>query len=372
MDKKQNSDNAGFTFIELIIAVVILALAISPILHAFINSANINGRSRQVLRATTAGQNLMEEIKAGTMDELIGASSEAVEIQVVNEHNYKLTYKNREVDGQKYDITATLNAQEYSSVTGGAAVPGAALGYNDMSQPQIAMMNEDYDGAYMPKAGIAERMAQKIADTPGIAQSWDVIYKQMKKTTTIEVKDASHASIQISYEYAGVTPPVTVTEKSAQLYGGKEGQNGLRTLYVFFEPMYTSSGGIAKENIVIKNPELAPVKVMLVEQRNTSDADYTLNEQNYRVSVQVQEGTRYYGGGTYTPVTRLWTNLSDKQLQLSCTGLMGSALTFAQQVGLEYDITGSVVEDRLYKVEVKVYDKQGEELVTIDGTKETE
>lgn len=67
--RKQNKD-AGFSLLELLIAVVILAIIVIPLLNLFLSSNKLNIRSRQTLRATTAAQDIMEGLKAYNLEEI--------------------------------------------------------------------------------------------------------------------------------------------------------------------------------------------------------------------------------------------------------------------------------------------------------------
>ena len=66
---KKTSD-AGFSLIELLIAVTILSIIVIPLLHMFVTSTRINVKSRQTLRATTVAQDIMEGLKAYTLEEV--------------------------------------------------------------------------------------------------------------------------------------------------------------------------------------------------------------------------------------------------------------------------------------------------------------
>ncbi|MCM1267886.1 MAG: prepilin-type N-terminal cleavage/methylation domain-containing protein [Bacteroidales bacterium] len=67
--RKLNKD-AGFSLVELLIAVVILAIILIPLLNVFLSSNRINIKSRQTLRATTAAQDIMEGLKAYNIEEV--------------------------------------------------------------------------------------------------------------------------------------------------------------------------------------------------------------------------------------------------------------------------------------------------------------
>lgn len=68
--KRGKTNNAGFSLVELLIAVTILAIIVIPLLHMFVTSTRINVKSRQTLRATTVAQDIMEGLKAYTLDEV--------------------------------------------------------------------------------------------------------------------------------------------------------------------------------------------------------------------------------------------------------------------------------------------------------------
>lgn len=68
-NRKLNKD-AGFSLLELLIAVVILAIIVIPMLNVFLTSNRLNIKSRETLRATTAAQDIMEGLKAYDIKEL--------------------------------------------------------------------------------------------------------------------------------------------------------------------------------------------------------------------------------------------------------------------------------------------------------------
>lgn len=69
-DRRKLNKDAGFSLVELLIAVVILAIILIPLLNVFLSSNRLNIRSRKTLRATTAAQDIMEGLKAYDINEL--------------------------------------------------------------------------------------------------------------------------------------------------------------------------------------------------------------------------------------------------------------------------------------------------------------
>lgn len=64
-------DNKGFTLLELLVAVVILAVIIVPMLRSFVSSYRVNARSRENMRATTLAQNEMEIFEKEKIEDLL-------------------------------------------------------------------------------------------------------------------------------------------------------------------------------------------------------------------------------------------------------------------------------------------------------------
>ncbi len=63
-------DDRGMTLVELLIAIVILAIITVPLLHSFVSSARVNMDARKRLRLTTVAQDVMEGVKAYSLAEL--------------------------------------------------------------------------------------------------------------------------------------------------------------------------------------------------------------------------------------------------------------------------------------------------------------
>ncbi len=68
--KRKYMDNRGFSLVELLIAIVILAVIVAPLLHAFVTSTKINAKSKKELRETAAAQDIMEGLKAYKVEDL--------------------------------------------------------------------------------------------------------------------------------------------------------------------------------------------------------------------------------------------------------------------------------------------------------------
>lgn len=68
--RERQQNNQGFSLLELLIAVIILAIIVIPFLNSFVISATSNKRAAQTHRATLAAQNIMEGFKADTLESI--------------------------------------------------------------------------------------------------------------------------------------------------------------------------------------------------------------------------------------------------------------------------------------------------------------
>ena len=72
----QRPDNRGFTLVELIVAIVILAIVFIPLLHTFVTSAQTELNSRLKNDATMLAQSTIEDIQATDMETLLSGYTE--------------------------------------------------------------------------------------------------------------------------------------------------------------------------------------------------------------------------------------------------------------------------------------------------------
>lgn len=68
--KQVKGDNRGLSLIEVLVAVVILALVITPFLHSFVTTANTNTKAKMIHRATVVAQSVMEGLKAEQLEDI--------------------------------------------------------------------------------------------------------------------------------------------------------------------------------------------------------------------------------------------------------------------------------------------------------------
>lgn len=154
-DRRKLNKDAGFSLLELLIAVVILAIIVIPLLNLFLSSNRINIKSRQTLRATTLAQDIMEGLKAYDIEELQaqftkpadgfyviddnlikGAVAEETGMEVDGSGNpmegiYYFSLQKVALQGSEFDALVKVDAREYMEPgTHGNALDGDPLVLN--------------------------------------------------------------------------------------------------------------------------------------------------------------------------------------------------------------------------------------------------
>ncbi len=196
MKKKQNdslqqlNSNAGFSLVELLIAVIILAIIVVPMLHGFITSARMNGKARVAQRATTVAQDIMEGLKAYDIVELkeqfgdpmngfyviesklIKGSIEEDKDREQNDPAYRgdpespgiyyFTLEGVQIQGSEFDALIRIDARNYEP--GNLKADGNLLGhdnaFNDINMASPGSVMKGKDGSYTQSVTLNQAAAE--------------------------------------------------------------------------------------------------------------------------------------------------------------------------------------------------------------------
>ena len=217
------ASNAGFSLVELLIAVTILAIIVIPLLHMFVTSTRINVKSRQMLRATTVAQDIMEGLKAYTLEEVrtqftppdgVSGSSyfypsegfyvvnpkliqvgvrEIAELEVDDPDDpdneiYYFGIENLKMQGGEYDALIKLDASTYTEAKVGA-----------VGGPTPDAHDNIFNGPYYAEIG-------SVSEVKGGGDESDSSYHEHKKLNEAVLKDIKQ-QIEDYYTNAGTDLP---------------------------------------------------------------------------------------------------------------------------------------------------------------------
>ena len=289
-------DNRGLTLVELLIAVTMLAVVISPFLNTFVASARQNNKARETLRATTVAQNLMEGVEAFTLEEVCTQVNSAVadtklympngyashrevpgedgktskkegETDYVFEstpsNTYEFHIQGIEEDGQLYDARIQLDASGYFYV------------YDKNSEFQVSVMNETKDAILSISEEDDEKvLAEKGWTLAGTERVFEITVDKVEEDEEADEGDElTKVTIKVSYQKAGEIVEGRTRTKTLK---------GINNVYIMYYPNYVGS---AMDKFEVTYNTDVPFNLCLVKQKYEEAKTDSL----YRASLLVKD-----------------------------------------------------------------------------------
>lgn len=415
--KPKLNKNAGFSLVELLIAITILAIIVIPLLNVFLTSNRLNIKSRQTLRATTMAQDIMEGLKAYDIAELKeqfnnpsegfyviddsivkGQIKEEVSLEVDEDGNpcdglYYFSMSKVALQGTEYDALIKVDAREY--MEGGIHTSNQPNGHahNNAGIAKVGNVNNNSkgglnkDGLYEEKALLRKEILSEIWNryedeleasgvdqlelsykTPGLTVSRKILVEIEDSGTKDEKENIiTDATITLEYEcsYRGKAETI-----QRQYYSSFTSGN----FYLFYYPLY----GIWEESIEIDNKNNLPLCITIVKQIDTTteakltDAQLNVAENAYHVNVDFLNCT--------ADKIKICTNLGTNLVNSKFLGAEGQTSNVPDQVsfiinGVDrkdlgiYDLSGvrntdlgsegtdDEITELIYDVEVAIYEE---------------
>lgn len=409
-------DDKGFSLVELLIAVCIMAIIVIPLVNSFLSSYRVNARSRQTLRATTLAQSEMEIFEKESIEDI--SNSDELAYSVTNPDGYQLiegatpenngcyTFArkgiiNDDSGREMFDVYIELDPKRSNSTDR----------YYDENMAELLNMNTIStldSGTYVQTIRTANNAVDDDASAysyfynnklPGSTWNLDMFKQEVKRVITLDISQyedsgETYTRAKVTYDYslnmASVMPadkmkyrPVEKMIYDNTRYLDEAGLPiELKSVYLFYAPRY---GIIGNDTIVINNEAGLPIDIYIIRQ------DLLVEGANV---VQVTPATYYpefkiydklEGGKT---AATYHTNLNINQTPIDGIG-QKVALSFTDTgvaVSPGYhrndiiDMTGLVTlgvaekKDRIYEMTVKVYETGADistqnPLVSLTGTK---
>lgn len=350
---QQLNKNAGFSLLELLIAVTILAIITIPMLHMFVTSARINGKSRITLRATVLAQDVVEGLKAYHIDEIQDQFNKVEDFELLNASIiagdcefredtsretddkgnpkpgiYYFILKNAKLENSKFDVLISVDATGYVEGTT-PTKHNSFLNTSDVAK--VASMNKSTDASFEQSQLQDEAALEKAVLALSIPGD-DITYKTAGLTCdrtitvcfldggTVTGEDGSilnktNAFVTYNYkftyggkDYIYIPPAMEVTDgkgNSGLPCGSFTGNN----FYFFYYPLYDAK----KDELIfdatgVNRTEENPLKLYIAKQTDSSMTDVKLNqaETSYKPVINVCNTT---GSNTFQIYTNLGRNL---------------------------------------------------------------
>ncbi len=348
------ADNRGLTLVELIVGVTLLAIIVTPLLHAFVTGANTERKGRQYGEATVAAENIAEVVEAASLSQLPAALSELGTLEANS--SYKLTGVKEGTS--TFDATVTLTPSAKSS-----NINADKIAISNSMDGVIDMTGADRDG----KAAFDNFVA--LYQSP-------VITKPLERSMVV----VSAVPIPDSDKQYTVTADITY---SAAITYTKSGKPGVSMLFSSTQTASVRVSGLdnpAKDEpifsafLFLSQDISSSAKDLIIIKNSTSNPDSAVPHEDFNLFLVYPENTQHPAQIQFIPqfdrnAKRVFTNL---------TSPTGSSITYyaCDRYGWGYkqEITGKLVEsyqqNRFFDVAVELF-KPGttESLFLMETTK---
>lgn len=279
--KSRRSDDRGVSFVEVVVSMLIMAIAVIPLLGSFMMSLRVNMKSRQAMSATIVAQNVMECVKEYANDKVVETNvgtdikeylpREYVDGAVSGDEGYfatsgdGFTLSNVKEGMNHYSVNVTYNQTVFTEI-------------NKKGIPDLTTLDADSTFVVCP-GGVTNGSLEGAAKTyfydewlsaqwqyhagtegytgPGpseILEAQDDIARHMTSELTVEVsgtKEAPTATAVLRYHYNGMS-------YSGYSLARESGKGKLENIYIFYDPLQisgdSSSGYRIDDMVQVKNP----------------------------------------------------------------------------------------------------------------------
>lgn len=374
-------NNRGLTLVELLLGVTILGIIIVPLLHIFITGTGTAAKSRRYGEATSAAQNLTEQIQALGADKVLGNAQSVAGGAGFYTYNGSLFTA---VGTGAPAMPDTLPKTYYIGVpnyTYGSAAFDALITLdvsNDAdNSKEVVVANQIEAALDMRKADDEAVLALKAECGDMMDNVDELTADNLNRSISVNVIKTVDAAadtyrIEVLFEYSGLIQ-LTAEEEQGKTYSfsyGKQSSSVVAlvpdsvdgapvfSVYLFYKAYYKN--GLTNENLIINNTTGSDVNFFIV---NTGTAPAPLGSKSLI----------WYRNQAF--------NGSDPVNKLIYTNLDPSAVTYRASKDALFrktlSVTGYLVQtearDRKYSVSVKLFPTgsgfTGTPIAVLDSTK---
>lgn len=272
---RKGLNDRGFSFVEVLISILILALLATPLLKQFVTIYKVNSKSDRIQKDTFIAQNIVEDIKAKTFQEIKEEYKDPSGFSDVPNEVYYFAKKGIESNNKKYDALITMDASAYR-VENPTDPSGEKIGYNTFEMPIIADINvpknilaiESYETELAIAALYAnhvnyiaeQRELHKDDPTYSITEvSSSDVREQLVKQMIVEINKLD-GSIKVNVEFDFSAPTVDGCKNERYTITDKAFHAAIGNVYLFYYPSYSDQLTITKDITIIEDIDVYVVR----------------------------------------------------------------------------------------------------------------
>ena len=417
--KKEQLNNAGFSLIEVLVAMVILAIVSIPLLRAYVTAANTNGKAKITYRATNCAENLMENFKYQSVEDLLtlyqasGKNTVPTDPDANGVYTFTIRDENdlKEKLPDNYSAVVTLDPTLYENANGLNTGDYSAVSASDSAIfTMAAAFDEDAYSEFIERNSTA-----CISDpTLYIVKDADYLKKNLSRSMTVSIVKSGTATdsdgdqvdlvrvlLNITYElknYSGILPKSESKYElpEAELFNNLNTKTPLGGVFLFYNPFYEQVKNGQNDRITFENLDNIKANLYVVALNSAPDnttANQNLYSNNKKLQLTVIEDPKTAGFPADTKsYATLRTNLNSgapfSKTDTAGAGHMNCTLTYqnltgtlktastaaAEKILQAGAVDGKVLDPdetqaRIYKITASVLNDKGESVVKLDGTK---
>ncbi len=357
---KYSADNRGLTLVELIVGVTILAIIITPLLHAFVTGANTERKSREYGEATTAAENIMEIVQGNKVEELGSKLSvlgtEADGFSVSGGLGDGFTLSGLKVGTSSFDALLTLTPRADAPLAVGAtpdprnpnnvkvAFANAMDAVVDMtaadSEAMLAFASEcAMLGAELNEARLARNSITIEVNTVNGAA---VIKVQFGYSATVEYKDDAGKTKTYVFSHRITPPEVTVAAPKPQAPAF--------SLFLFYDAYF--------------NPASPLIRTVKITNNTSTDFNVFLVDNQVSVPLAGSQTEIAYWYQKNKNVSRVFSNIVNGSYKALTDGAW-----YDKPIELDGRLAEMQKDNRYFDIEIKIGRSGGNKDLVITGTK---
>ncbi len=248
-EKKAKLNNAGMTLVEILIAIAILAVAIIPLMYAFVSSMRYNARGRELQQTTALAHTIIENCKADTLEEVTSAITAGTLVPggyTAYDDGNTYYMQNVKLENQLYDVKIDFTSHDIGGTTSYDILRSTTMNpYLDAMLTVNTPMNPTLgpsDPGYMTPA---------LMDSEAYITALEALSAAIKNASTsnanlnakgIEV-DLSTSFIEDTFKTGGSHAGLFELRRNVAIYISQDVTTGFDSVKVIYSYVYDVAGG---------------------------------------------------------------------------------------------------------------------------------